>query len=202
LIERITGTLVRTGVNDITLEQGGIGFRILMPPLLIEKLPGTGGRVTLYTTLLMREELPCLYGFLKLEERDLFEDLIGVAGIGPKAAMGIVGSLSPDRLYSAVVNEEIKTLTAVPGIGPKSARRLVLELKEKFSRSIPGAEGRRHGGEGSSPWEDSLDALLYLGYSSQEVLPVLAALIRAKSGEEPTREEIIRLALKRLGEVK
>ncbi|MGI5882345.1 MAG: Holliday junction branch migration protein RuvA, partial [Dethiobacteria bacterium] len=130
------------------------------------KMHGVGETITLFTYLRVKEDATSIYGFLRPEERNFFEILLGVRGIGPKIALSLMGHLSLEELHNSLSGEDIQVLTKVPGIGQKTAGRLVYELKEKMI--IPEGETRLTQEE-LETWKDVEEALLSLGYSAREV---------------------------------
>ena len=119
--------------DSIIVEAGNVGLAIRVPASLQPELPRLGEEVTIYTYFQVREDAMTLYGFLHSQDRDMFRQLIGVNGIGPKGALGILSVLRPDDLRLAIVSEDVKALAKAPGIGNKTAQRLILDLKDKIS---------------------------------------------------------------------
>lgn len=197
MIAMLRGTIAATGPGGIVLDVAGVGYRVLCPASSLAALGRTGTQATLHTHLHVREDAMTLFGFQTADERDVFETLIAVNGIGPKAALAILSAYSPDALRKAVLAEDVDALTLVPGIGKKTAGRMILELKEKM------------GGDGSfaaaivpealrPAFDEARDALVALGYSTTEARESLEAVAET-NGHVPTSEELLRLALKRLG---
>ena len=190
------------------LESGGIGYRIFVPAGDLELLPGEGGEAKLYTYLQVREDAFVLYGFLTREDRRLFEQLVGVSGIGPKAALGILGSLSPDDFRFAVLSDDAKTIAKAPGVGVKTAKKIILELKDKLDledalESAAGsdeASGRKeavgHRGGMDGAHTEAVEALTALGYSSAEALK---AVKQVDAEEGAQAGDILKAALKVIG---
>jgi len=128
------GTLVFSSPMAIVLETHGIGFSILIPHHVYGKLPQIGEQVQVYTTFVVRELLHALYGFLSMEEKQAFELLLNVTGVGPKLALSLIGHLPLDQLRRAINERDLLTLCRVPGVGKKTAERLVVELKDKIDQ--------------------------------------------------------------------
>ena len=115
----------------VVLDVGGVGYKLFIPTSLFSRLPQTGSTVLLHTSFIVRELWHALYGFLTSQERDVFEALMGVTGIGPKLALSLIGHLSIQQLHQAIVQEDISMICKVPGIGKKSSERLIIEMRDK-----------------------------------------------------------------------
>lgn len=164
----LKGILTNIQPTYVIVEVQGIGYYLSIPYRLLEELPALGQPVHLYTTFVVRELSQTLYGFLNSQERDVFEVLMNVSGIGPKLALSLIGHLHFRDLEAAIGSQDIITLCRVPGVGKKTAERLVLELKDKlpnllsispdqFSNSFPLS--------GSQFMQDATLALMNLGYT-------------------------------------
>ena len=137
----LNGTLVHTDPNTAVIDCGGVGYRLTISGSTLGHLAGKlNTEVKLFTYLAVREDGMELYGFSDLKEKTAFEMLIGVSGVGPKAAVAILTLLSPDRLSAAILSEDQKAISRAVGVGPKTAARVILELKDKVSKQI----GRAH----------------------------------------------------------
>lgn len=128
----IKGTLTQSSASFATVEAAGVGYKIFVPANLFTKLPHLGSEVLLHTSFVVRELSQALYGFLSSQERDLFETLMGVTGIGPKLALSLIGHLSLSDLQIAIAQGNIAVLSKVPGVGKKIAERLIIELRDKL----------------------------------------------------------------------
>ena len=128
MISYVKGPLMAIEEDVIVVEAGHVGLAIHVPVSLLPELPGMGKEVTVYTYFQVREDAMTLYGFLHSQDRDMFRQLLGVNGIGPKGALGILSVLRPDDLRLAIVSEDVKALAKAPGIGNKTA--LAMALKE------------------------------------------------------------------------
>jgi len=193
MISYIEGEIILRGNNFIILKSGGMGFRVYF-------LPGTdmgGDRIELYTHLAVREDSLTLYGFSTYEELELFEILIGVSGIGPKAGLGILSVANPTTIKMAIAREDSSILTSVSGVGKKTAERVILELKNKFTLADI-AEGEMNPTQKEIlDHHDVVEALMGLGYGQNDVRKVLSKIPKEKSLEEK-----IKLALRELGKGK
>ena len=193
----LEGTVTELSHDTLVLDCGGIGFEITITPNTASSLKrGEKGKV--YITEAIGENNFDLYGFLTWREKQFFKMLTTVSGVGPKAAMSILSYNTPDSLAISIVNENEKALTACPGKGKKTAQRIILELKDKFSKEIA-AEGLPASaqisvsqGKAGGAYDDALAALAMLGYSTADVAPVL----RQINTENMTSEQIIRAVLK------
>jgi Holliday junction DNA helicase RuvA len=163
MIAQLTGTVRHLTTEKVVLEVGGVGYAISLTPRTSLQIV-MGSALTLSTTLVVREDSLTLFGFLDPHERDIFETLQSVSGIGPKVALAITGSLTPDELAHAIAAEDVKTIEKVPGIGKKGAQRLILELKGKLVSDVaPQMISAHHGMR-----DQLLAALTGLGFSAKE----------------------------------
>lgn len=195
MIAQLTGTVRHLTTEKVVLEVGGVGYAISLTARSSAQIV-MGSALTLATTLVVREDSLTLFGFLDLHERDIFETLQSVSGIGPKVALAITGALSPDELAHAIAAEDVKTIEKVPGIGKKGAQRLILELKGKLvTDSAPAASSSHHGVR-----EQLISALTGLGFTSKESDIAINATINqlAEDGQDPstyTLAELLKLTL-------
>ncbi len=184
------------------LEAGGIGYRIYLSGRDLELLPEAGEEVRLYTYLQVREDAFVLYGFFTREDRKLFGQLLGVSGIGPKGALGILSALSSDDLRFAVLADDAKAISKAPGIGLKTAKKLILELRDKlsleeaFEARLAGEKLRDQAALSAGLTEaknEAVEALTALGYSSSEALK---AVRQVETADGMDVEDILKAALK------
>lgn len=200
MIASIQGRIVRKSEEHVIIEQGGIGYRLDIAPSAVSSLPPAGETVKLYTYLHVRENEIGLFGFTTEDQKNLFELLQTVSGVGPRLAMQVVDTLSPDAFALAILQNDIEKLTQVKGIGKKGAARMVLELTDKLKKSaiaVPDIVAKAAPAEGAVEDEVSevIAALLVLGYSSSEAHD---AVKRARPVEEDTVETLLRRALGQL----
>lgn len=196
MIALLHGELHNRGSDWVIVQVGGIGFRVRVPASIIEELGDIGEMVRLYTHLLVRDDAMALYGFATPEQLELFELLLGVTGIGPRSALVLLSSTSPETLRLAIAQEDVEVLMRVPGIGRKTASRLILELKGQIDL------GRLDLAAGASlPPEQAelVEVLTSLGYTTAEARAAVAAL--PPEAREQSLEERIRLALRYFGGV-
>lgn len=188
MIASITGTLQRVGEGWIVVGVGGVGLRISAPTALINRLGGIGEPVELITHLVVREDSLTLYGFATEEEKALFELLMGVSGIGPRLALAILDTLSPEVLANAIQRDEPGIIAQVPGLGKKTAQKLILELRGRLEDlAVPAGLAAVASGD-----TDVLEALTAMGFSLVEAQAALQSIPRDAPDEV---EERVRLAL-------
>jgi Holliday junction DNA helicase RuvA len=186
VIARLRGKPVARRPDGLVLDVGGVGYLVQATPSALRKSQG-GEEVSLDTYLHVREDALQLYGFADVAERELFEHLLSVSGVGPKVALAIVSGSPPGELRRAIALEDTARFEAIPGIGKKTAQRVVLELKEKLGAGAAAPEP----GIGGSDHLAAREALVELGYSVVEAEQALAAI-----DPELPAEERVRLALR------
>ena len=172
MIGRICGTLVEKNFPQIVVSCGGVGYEIDVPMSTFYPLPRTGEEVTLLTHLVVREDAHLLFGFMTAAERAAFRQLLKISGVGPKVALSVLSGLSVEDLSAAVASEDSGRLQKVPGIGKKTAERLVLELRDKLPKALPGVAGPG----ASAASSDVVNALLGLGYNEREAQAAVKSL--------------------------
>jgi len=180
MIARLRGTAVARTGERLVLDVGGVGYALAVTPTA-SRLAEGGGEVALETYLHVREDALQLYGFAEAAERELFEHLLAVSGVGPKVALAIVSGSPPGELRRAIALEDTARFEAIPGIGKKTAQRVVLELKEKLG-SVSAAPERGHIG--------ARDALVELGYSLVEAERALTDVDPGLPVEEQVRRAL------------
>lgn len=171
MIARLRGRPIAWGAEGLVLDVGGVGYRLAATPSAVRKAE-EADEVVLETHLHVREDALQLYGFAESGERELFEQLLAVNGVGPKVALAIVSGYSPGELRRAIVREDAALFQTIPGIGLKTAQRVVLELKEKVTL-LAAVEDAPHLGAGDGHTV-ARDALVELGYSAAEAEKRLA----------------------------
>lgn len=193
----LNGTIAEIGANLAVVDCNGVGYACATTNYTLAQLK-RGERAKLYTYLHVREEIFEIYGFASQGELNTFKMLLGVSGVGPKAALAILSATTPDQLTLAIVTGDEKTLTAAQGIGKKIAQRIILELKDKLSKD-PGSFASDSGVAVTIPVRndksgEAAAALAVLGYTSQDI----AAALKGLDMNALPLEEIIRQALKRM----
>lgn len=193
----IKGTVALSEPGLVVIDAGGVGYGI-MTSLTSSAQAQVGQQTMFYTYLHVREDIFDLYGFATREELDCFKLLIGISGVGPKAALSILGVTPPANLALAVLTDDQKALSAAPGVGKKLAQRIILELKDRMSKSqLESASGAPAdtgiAAPAGSAYDDAAAALMVLGYSKAESLAAL-------KGADPSMsvDEMVRAALKKL----
>ena len=208
MIAYIKGTLEMKMTDYVVIDVGGIGYKIFMSEVGIEKLGNTGEKVKIHTYYRVREDDISIFGFNTLEELKMFELLIGVSGVGAKTALAMLAICQPSEFALAVITEDVKTLTGIPGIGPKSAKRIILELKDKITKEQEieainkevNAKTQTNNKlqqaiENNNKLAEAISALQVLGYNKKEIEK---AFEKVDVREMPT-EELIKKGLAILG---
>ena len=197
MFDYLKGNIADIELNRVVVETAGIGFSVYTTANTISTLKHNES-AKLFIREVIREDTFDLYGFSSVKERNCFDMLTSVSGIGPKAAVSILSVNTPEMLAMAVVNNDLSTLTAAQGIGKKIAQRVILELKDKISKEI-GSDITEipvsSVPAGKNAVSDAVLALGVLGYSTAEIMP----LIKANNVESLTTEQIIKLVLKNMG---
>lgn len=195
----IKGKLEARGGDYVIIEAGGIGYKIFTSLSTLEAAGQTGHEFKAFTHLYVREDIMSLYGFATQEELGMFELLLTVSGVGPKAALALLSAVSPSKFGLAVITDDAKTLTRAQGIGTKMAQRIILELKDKIKKEqlalSTGAGFAKAAASGeSSRLSEAVSALMVLGYTPVEASRAVAAVY----SDELDLETIIKNSLKNL----
>lgn len=193
----IEGTIAFLEEDRVVLDAGGIGYEIMVGQRDLVAMDAVGSRVRLYTYFQVSENGIGLYGFLQYEDKKFFEKLISVNGVGPKAGLAILGTLSVNDLKFAILGEDEKAITKAPGVGPKLAKRIILDLKDKVDLA-EAYEDRMNGGNNdhlTSVKNDVMMALTALGYSSSDALKALSLV---EITEDITEEELLKATLRKM----
>ena len=197
MFDYLKGNIADIELNRVVVETAGIGFSVYTTANTISTLKHNEA-AKLFIREVIREDTFDLYGFSSVKERNCFDMLTSVSGIGPKVAVSILSVNTPEMLAMAVVNNDLSTLTAAQGIGKKIAQRVILELKDKISKEIGSDIAEIPVSSvpaGKNAVSDAVLALGVLGYSTAEIMPV----IKANNVEGMTTEQIIKLVLKNMG---
>ena len=196
----LNGNLEYRDANTCVIDCAGVGYKLTVSlPTSDSLVNKMNQKVKLYTYLAVREDGIELFGFGTNEERTCFNQLIGVSGVGPKAAMSILSTLTPDKFSLAVCTDDVKAISKAPGIGAKTAARVILELKDKVSKDMMTAGGKQTASASTalpqgSIFAEATEALMVLGYDKNTVLSVL----RGIDVQTTDVGEIIKAALKKL----
>ena len=197
MIAHLEGTLTALLPDGAVIDVAGVGYRALMPVSAISSLPAVGKKARIHTALVVREDSMTLYGFTSADQRELFDVLLGVNGVGPKGALAVLSVYQPDAFRKAVATEDLDALTLIPGVGKKTAGRMILELREKLAlpelEVIPGGNGTARG-----TLSEVRGALLSLDYSPAEARDALDRVREHSEIDGKPVEEVLKLALKEL----
>jgi Holliday junction DNA helicase RuvA len=192
VIAYLEGSLADKKPTSTVIDVKGVGYAVFIPLSTYQKLPEIGDTIRLLTYTYVREDSFTLYGFLTAQEKQLFELLLGVNGIGPKSALGVLSSISVDQFESCILQENLSMLTKISGIGRKTAQRLVVELKERLQK-ISGKSDKTGGLPHGETFQEALGALLTLGYDRREAESALGRLKAEDRGF--TSEDMVKRAL-------
>jgi len=186
MIAHLRGRIVAKHPNQVIVEAGGVGYDVNITIPTFSELPAAGSEVALHIHTHVREDALALYGFLRAEEKRLFERLISVSGIGPKLAVTILSGMAAEAMVAAIRDNDVAQLTRIPGIGKKTAERMVLELRDK----LEGLAAAPAAPKASPLEEDVLSALVNLGYQRAAAERALARL--ASNGKGDSFEKLFR----------
>jgi Holliday junction DNA helicase RuvA len=200
MIALISGKIVYKGISHVIVDVQGVGYRIFIPLTTFYELPETGQTITLHVHTNVKQDAINLFGFYTVQERDLFQLMISVSGIGPKMSMNILSGISAQELLRAISGGNVGKLVNIPGVGKKMAERLILELKEKVIKKMmleetPAADDQHKANE--IIMEDALSALVNLGYKSNVARDALDKAQRS-SEEELGMDQLLKKTLKNL----
>jgi Holliday junction DNA helicase RuvA len=187
MIASLSGTVQKIEANSLVVAVGGVGVRVFVPRTVLENVGGVGRVIGLHTRLQVREDDLSLYGFESEDDLELFEVLLGVQGVGPKVALAILGTLSPELLKSAIMREETAVLQRVPGIGKKTAERIMFQLRDKLDLGGPAALPLV-----SDVDADVIDILTSLGFSIIEAQTALQHVPREVRAMDERVQEALR----------
>ena len=193
MIVSVTGELINKNIDELVINVNGIGYLCHISKNTFDLLPNIGAVLTLLTFLHITENKHTLYGFFDIEERKLFKMLISVSGIGPKIGIQLLSSTNTHHFSSMIINSDVKMLSSLPGIGPKTAKRLIIELKDKFtitnSHDVPLDESiNQH--------QDAYSALIQLGYNNRDIESAISKI--TTDLQDIQTEDLIKLCLKEL----
>jgi Holliday junction DNA helicase RuvA len=198
MIALISGKIVYKGISHVIVDVQGVGYRVFIPLTTFYELPETGQTITLHVHTNVKQDAINLFGFYTVQERDLFQLMISVSGIGPKMSMNILSGISAQELLRAISGGNLGKLVNIPGVGKKMAERLILELKEKVIKKMmldemPAADDQHQAGE--IIMEDALSALVNLGYKNNVAKDALDKVLRS-SDEELGMDQLLKKTLK------
>ena len=197
MISYIKGNLENKNIDNVVIDVGGIGYKVFMTAKSMNQLGETGNQVKVYTYMRVREDDISLFGFCTNEELKLFEQLLGVSGIGAKVALSILENISPSSFALAIISGDVSTLKSLPGIGAKSAQRMILELKDKMKTQdaieaefVPVKNIVKN-----DKTKDAMEALQVLGYARRDIENAFANM----DTSDLSVEDMIKQGLKYLG---
>lgn len=196
MIAFLKGTLAGKTATTAYIEVNGVGYAVGMSQASLSKLPEAGAPVEVHTFLQVRDDALALYGFLALEEKALFERLIGVGGVGPKVALAALSAFSPAGLVAAVQAQDVAAVQRIPGVGKKTASRIILELKGSLDQGLASLfdEGEAPAARAAEQLRGAHEALLSMGFTAAE-----ADLALKGAPESVSDSAVLQYALKRLG---
>ena len=193
MISFLDGTIAGKTPVSALINVGGVGFEVGMSQASLSRLPETGERIVVHTHLQVRDDGMSLFGFTSFEEKELFEKLITVSGVGPKVALAALSSYSPVQLAGLIAAQDVAAVQRIPGIGKKTASRIILELKGSLDASEGGLAGE--GAPSTSPALDGVsEALLSMGFTTAEIELALKG-----APEGASEGALLQYALKKLG---
>lgn len=201
MIGYIKGTVAELSADRLILENGGIGYEIFVPASVLDAGIRQGQELKVYTYLHVREDALQLFGFQSRDELQTYRLLLGVSGIGPKAAIGILSAMSVDTLRFAVLSDDAAAIAKAPGIGKKTAQKLILELKDKFSleeafeKKLAANQQDAAEPVSEDAASEAVQALVVLGYSGTEALQ---AVRKVEGAADMDTEAVLKAALKNL----
>lgn len=191
----IKGVLAHCTTNYAIIETAGVGYKIFIPANVFAHFPPLGSELLLHISFIVREQSHALYGFMTIHERDLFETLMGVTGVGPKLALSLVGHLSLTDLQQALNFGNIHALSKVPGVGKKIAERLVVELKDRNFPQDPAHFAIPLPSSATQKINDAMSALINLGYH-QNIAQKAIKKVMSETSEDIELASLITYALK------
>lgn len=197
MIGRLRGIIESKQAPNLLIDVGGVGYELQASMHTFDQLPHQGTEIVLYTHFVVREDAQQLYGFISLQERQLFRALIKVNGVGPKLALTILSSIHPDQFVQCIISNDSVSLVQLPGIGKKTAERLIIEMRDRLddwysNNQEFGVVNELAQIPSNSAMQDALNALISLGYKPHEASKVIAQFAQT----ELSSEALIRAALK------
>ena len=195
MIAWLQGELLNKQPPTILLNVNGVGYELEAPMATFYELPNVGEKTTLFVHMVVREDAQLLFAFSTEQQRELFRSLIRVNGVGPKVALAVLSTLSPQELLQCMHDDDVAALTKVPGIGKKTALRLLVEMKDRLEKEFADValEAGSITGSKNNDRQDAISALVSLGYKNSDASRVVRGL-----GTDLSSEEIIRQALRAL----
>lgn len=193
MIAFLRGKLASKAYDYVVLDVSGVGYKIMLSGQSVSRLPEIGTEIQLLTKMIVKEDDVALYGFQNATEQNVFERLISVSGIGPKAALSILSSYSAEEVIEIIASQDSVRMQKAPGIGKKTASRIILELKDVFAQ-VGGDLSSQTSSVSTSALQGAREALLSMGFTSTEI-----DLALKDAPSEETETGLLQYALKRLG---
>jgi Holliday junction DNA helicase RuvA len=195
MISYLKGLLIELEPTHLVIEVGGVGYHVIIPLSAFDAFKNQKEAKVL-THFHVKEDSQTLYGFYLPEERIVFLDLIGISGIGPSTAIGMLSAMNPNEIKSAIVAENVKQIQSIKGIGGKTAQRVILELKDRYKKEGLITESSQSSGvSNNSLRNEALSALINLGFAKNSAEKVIDKILQANK-ENITLEQLIKQALK------
>jgi Holliday junction DNA helicase RuvA len=191
MIAYLQGRVAATDAATLVLDVNGVGYAIGMSARALSRLPQKGEQVQVFTSMQVREDDVSLYGFLSMEEKALFQKLLGVTGVGPKVALAALSTFEPAELVEAIVAEDVKAISRIPGVGRKSASRIVLELKGSIESA---SAGSAPAAKDNPALKLAAETLMAMGFS-----PTEAEVALHDAPADATEAALVKYALKQIG---
>ncbi len=201
MIARLKGVLVDSSFNEVILDVNGVGYLVFIPVSTFDALPPVGSEMTLLIETLVREDAICLYGFATAAEKNLFEQLMTVNGVGAKLALAILSSMPTASFCAAIMSNDINSIKMIPGVGKKTAERLILEMRDKINKLEVAAGPVATPDVPASMKEtvaDTIRALEGLGFKRDRITKAINELTAEMTEADCTLENLIRNALRLL----
>ena len=198
MITHLRGILASKAPTQVVVDVGGVGYGLAISLATFDKLPPLEEDVHLHTHHYVREDRMDLFGFAEVEEREVFELLIGVSGIGPNLALTVLSGMTLRDLQETILQERVSELTAIKGIGRKTAERLVLDLRDKvrLTASVEGEQAGEAADANAATSEEAAMALMTLGYAGPAARQAVRKALDKQGGDTPSVQQLIKLALK------
>jgi Holliday junction DNA helicase RuvA len=195
MIARLAGKLAAKGIDRIeVMTAGGVAYELLIPLGVLEALPRVGDDVDLHTALVVKEDGWLLFGFSAVEDRKLFQTLLGASGVGPALALGLISALGSARVVRAIRDRDLVSLQGVPRVGRKIAERLCVELGDKMKEFAPESTPLAGAGSMEGGGADAVRALVSLGYAPSDAEKAVRKAVDGKGAKGATAD-VIRAAL-------
>lgn len=199
MIGFLSGTVLTKQPPWLLVNVGGVGYELEAPMTTFYDLPDVGEKVELHIHLVVREDAQLLYAFSRLNQRELFRNLLKVNGVGPRVALAILSTMNAEEFQSCIMAEDALQLTRVPGIGRKTAERLLVEMRDKVDQllnapGVSGVDAQLASSNAADPASDAITALIALGYKPAEASKHIRSLEGDMSSEQMIREALRNLA--------